>query len=69
MNCLRCGKTLVNGRGGCEGAQHGNRGCAMNNPAIELEPCRWCGVPVAEQTERPADYCVHDGLWHEVKTP
>jgi hypothetical protein len=30
--CDRCNKALVNGRGGCEGAQHGNNGCAMNSP-------------------------------------
>jgi len=33
--CKRCGKVLVDGRGGCEGAQHGNTGCAMNNPPEE----------------------------------
>lgn len=30
--CPKCGKVFANGRGGCEGAQHGNFGCAMNNP-------------------------------------
>lgn len=30
-DCRRCGLPLVGGRGGCKGAQHGNRGCAMNN--------------------------------------
>lgn len=28
--CTRCGHTLIDGRGGCKGAQHGNIGCAMN---------------------------------------
>jgi hypothetical protein len=31
-DCPRCGKPVTDGRGGCEGAQHGNRGCAMNSP-------------------------------------
>ncbi len=26
---------------------------------LEVAPCKWCGVPVTEQTERPADYCSH----------
>ena len=30
--CSKCGKWLTNGIGGCEGAQHGNRGCAINSP-------------------------------------
>lgn len=33
LYCTRCGKELINGRGGCEGAQHGNKGCAMNGAA------------------------------------
>lgn len=28
--CARCDSYIINGRGGCQGAQHGNRGCAMN---------------------------------------
>jgi hypothetical protein len=31
-------------------------------PERPLEPCQWCGTLVREQTERPADYCVHDVL-------
>lgn len=34
MICERCGKEAVDGRGGCEGAQHGNIGCAMNCPPL-----------------------------------
>lgn len=30
--CRKCEKPVKDGRGGCEGAQHGNTGCAMNNP-------------------------------------
>jgi len=32
--CELCNRTLLDGRGGCEGAQHGNAGCAMNSPNI-----------------------------------
>lgn len=28
----------------------------------DLEPCRWCGRPVSEQPDRPADYCHHEDL-------
>jgi len=30
-------------------------------PWREEEPCKWCGLPVTEQTDPPADYCDHDG--------
>jgi len=30
-------------------------------PEEETEPCKWCGLPVKEQTDPPADYCDHDG--------
>lgn len=44
--CQRCYKPLVNGRGGCEGSQHGNNGCAMNNPGYTRYEgrCNHCGT-------------------------
>ena len=57
--CRRCGKVVDGGRGGCKGAQHGNRGCAMNNPDahwLDLidadEFCRDLAAAAAKQLAR-----------------
>lgn len=44
--CPRCYKPLVNGHGGCKGSQHGNNGCAMNNPSYTRYEgrCNHCGT-------------------------
>jgi hypothetical protein len=46
--CQRCGKAVVNGRGGCKGAQHGNKGCRLNNP-------------YASKPAQPANFIVPQG--------
>ena len=36
-HCKRCNMVLTNGRGGCDGAQHDNKDCAMNNPLANAD--------------------------------
>jgi hypothetical protein len=40
--CARCGREYNGRSGGCEGAQHGHEGCALNTSLVFVEIDRGC---------------------------